>query len=381
MKPYRIVTDFEEVPDLKCKWDELLSLDDSLSAFQSYDYNYLAWTKLLSHDPGNSLFVVLCADSDDGSFRIENLIAVLPFYIDRKKTLRFINDKHSDFCDVVAPYQRHTFEIFSTLCEIVEAESSINQLYLINHRSASTTTSYLNLILGHYAFISSSLQNTQLNLPRSEEFPNDLAHLNSSGRRRLRGILNRTAHLDQSIISHEAGFDFPEDQINALRDHMISIGIRSRNFLNDGFVGFMKGLYESGLVLLNCVRDKDELVGASVILTRGNDYLFWIDLYRDVPLVNLSSYLKFIQSTVSKSDMRVSFGRGNYDYKIRNFKPTPENLLCFYHTRSFARYSFYLAKEFLRTYLRPAFRSLKYQKLEPLRRRLFPIYHRTLRTR
>ena len=106
-----------------------------------------------------------------------------------------------------------------------------------------------------------------------------------------------------------------------------------------------------------------------------------IGMDRDVPMVNLASYVRFIQSTVSKSDMRVSFGRGNYEYKIRNFKPTPENLLCFYHTRRFARYSLHLAEEFLRTFGRPAFRSLKYQKLEPLRKCLFPIYHRMLRAR
>ncbi|MNL38882.1 hypothetical protein D3C87_1611270 [compost metagenome] len=54
--------------------------------------------------------------------------------------------------------------------------------------------------------------------------------------------------------------------------------------------------------------------------------MVWIDLYADVQLINLSAYVDYIDHLRGSSPLLLSFGRGSYDYKARNFQPDLQNL-------------------------------------------------------
>ena len=52
----------------------------------------------------NELEELECLKLSDFYHDVENkdkVVAILPFYIDRRNTLRFINDIHTDFCDIL----------------------------------------------------------------------------------------------------------------------------------------------------------------------------------------------------------------------------------------------------------------------------------------
>ena len=78
---------------MKNSWDRIYSLG-SYSIFQSFSYNYYAWKYILSSSINNQLFIVVVSDRS-------KIIAILPFYKDSYNTIRFINDIHSDFCDII----------------------------------------------------------------------------------------------------------------------------------------------------------------------------------------------------------------------------------------------------------------------------------------
>ena len=89
----RIISEIKELYSIKDDWDDLYSKAD-YSTIQSFEFNYYSWLTELSKAKGNQLCVILLTTN-------ERACAILPLYIDFKKRLRFINDKHADFCDVL----------------------------------------------------------------------------------------------------------------------------------------------------------------------------------------------------------------------------------------------------------------------------------------
>ena len=89
---YDIVNSIEAFEKLENDWNSLYQKCSELSVFQSFTFNFYSWKFLLQEE--GELFIIVFNEKN-------SLVAIFPTYIDKKRTLRFINDSHVDFCDII----------------------------------------------------------------------------------------------------------------------------------------------------------------------------------------------------------------------------------------------------------------------------------------
>ena len=120
-----IVKDTNAFRSLKESWS-LLYCSTNSSVFQSFECNYFAWKHELCLLESNQLAITIIKDS-------KNIIAIFPFYVDSKKRLRFINDVHFDFCDIIS---KKNIDINHVL-GYIKKEYYIKSIHLINLKNDS----------------------------------------------------------------------------------------------------------------------------------------------------------------------------------------------------------------------------------------------------
>ena len=86
----KIIRDILDFKNLQEDWN-IIFRNNNYSIFQSFEFNYFSWKFALSKS-NNILSIVVLSEGND-------IKSILPFYIDRRLKLRFINDTHADFCD------------------------------------------------------------------------------------------------------------------------------------------------------------------------------------------------------------------------------------------------------------------------------------------
>ena len=87
----RVISDIKQFKEIQKDWQALFMIGE-YSIFQCFEFNYYSWEAELSTNNQNILCIVEIRSK-------EMLVAILPLYVDSRKRLRFINDKHADFCD------------------------------------------------------------------------------------------------------------------------------------------------------------------------------------------------------------------------------------------------------------------------------------------
>jgi len=90
----RYVTTLDEFKSLEDKWEKLF-LELNLSVFQSFEFNFFSWVQEFESNTNNKLCIVIIEKDN-------SICSILPLYIDSFRRLRFINDNHIDFCDILS---------------------------------------------------------------------------------------------------------------------------------------------------------------------------------------------------------------------------------------------------------------------------------------
>ena len=179
-----------------------------------------------------------------------------------------------------------------------------------------------------------------LNLEQGD-FPYNVPYYKSHQKHRINKAYRK--HKDrQSVIFDCKEHVFPKKDMIYLRDKMIKKGSRKHGFLNDERLSLIENLYNSGLVVLHFVKKGDCVNSCNIILKSSYDrFMFWIDLYDDVQMINIFSYVVFMKHFSSEHPLFVNFGRGRYFYKYSNFVPIFNNLykISIYHN-SFSKIYF-----------------------------------------
>ena len=116
----KIVLEIQDLEIIKDSWCDLFASSGD-NAFQSFEFNYYSWVTELSKNILNRLCVVMLYDK-------ERVSTILPLYIDSRKRLRFINDKHADFCDVLS---NQRFDIADVLL-VIRSQVRFDSAHFIN---------------------------------------------------------------------------------------------------------------------------------------------------------------------------------------------------------------------------------------------------------
>lgn len=353
MRIVQIARNMKQLESLKENWCQLLLLHPTMSVFQSFEYNFIAWQNLLSSDRRNSLYVYTIIDN------VKNIAEfIIPLYIDFKGTLRFINDTHSDFCDAISN-DIDNFDYYRRLSADIMVDKDVKRLSLINVDPTSPLLSYCRYFFKLSAIVYANTAHPFLKIDMSQVgVPSLLKHLNSSQKSELKRIMKMNNSLSFEWRTKDVSA-FPEKDVVGLRDLMIERKSRVKGFLPDEMIHMIEVLFDNGLVDMAMLVNPNSIVEAiSLIVKNSGDarYMIWIDLYSDKKNVNLANYLHAMDSLAKKGSFQLSLGRGTYPYKMRNFYPAIQNLYAFDFVKNpFFQIKLYypLFKQFVKSVVRP----------------------------
>lgn len=317
----QIIDSIEPFKELESEWDFLFNNAANVTFFQTFRYNWIAW-KNFSTEKDN--LHILLEYSGDGE-----LHAIFPFYIDSKKRLRFINDRHTDFCNAII--SKEIISVYSIMHDVwksIEEDKSIKTVLMDNVLQTSPILSYWKVFCGN-AFVFSQTEHSWLVCKKSENIFNDFKHLNSKERKRLIKLDKQSRQCDMTVYNI-SNSPYPEHIVNAIVEQMTASGLRSSSYLNDSMRTFMRELYESGLVELPILCKNGEPMALSFIFANDQKTfgMRWVTLYKSKEY-NLWHNVRYMSTKAEYCDSVVDFGRGGYDYKMSNFHPQVENLYRF----------------------------------------------------
>ena len=300
-----VINKIEDLLLIKEDWDSLLK-DSHCSVFQSFTYCFQS-----AKINNSQLFIIVLEDN-------EEIIEVWPCEIINKK-LRFINDVHSDFCDILS--KTNSYKIV----QFIKETNHVKGVRFINLKEDS-------LILNKIRDLSNSVLNQKIDfsalyLEKTENFPDNFKSFVYRQKRRLKRILKK--YSAQHTILTSGNDPFPFNELIRLREEMISNGSRKKSFLDDDFLDLCNQLYQTNNLIISKVKVNDKNSAMSLIFKNNNKYSFWVDLYNDMQMMNLYHNTRFIKEITSKESVIFNFGRGAYKYKLQNFNPEVFNLYEF----------------------------------------------------
>ena len=306
---FEIIDNINKFSEIESKWNKVYFSGD-YTFFQSFNYNFYSWKNILFKESLNTLNIILVSQKN-------TLVAICPFYIDKLKRLRFINDIHTDFCDILLVKE---FE----LNKIINSFDLIKSISFINVNKESKILKVLDLDQYNYIHKYQSLF-SYINLEKGK-FPQNHLVLRSKQKSEFRRIAKKhfnSTHLILSINNSE----FPINRINALRNKMIKRKVRRKSFLDTNFLNLIQSLYDKNELIISIIKNDSCIKAISFVLKKDNNFLFWVDMFDHSKMINIFNYIKFISVKSSIKDVNVNFGRGDYLYKLNNFKPKIESLL------------------------------------------------------
>ena len=137
----RIITRREEMNVGSEEWNLLLSGSETNTIFQTYEW---VWTWWSVFGPMHSLFLVEVRDRD-------RLIALAPLMLDssgRKRSLRFIGEENSDYCDFIAGERKQ--EALIAIFEAIVSWKNWDVIQLKNMPESSTTVAAVRKFCGQF---------------------------------------------------------------------------------------------------------------------------------------------------------------------------------------------------------------------------------------
>lgn len=319
----KVIDNINELEEIREYWNVLYEEDDNCTPFQSFAYNYISWKRF---HQGYSLFVILFYQNQE-----KTPCAIFPFCIDSRNCLRFINEDHSDFQTVIAKKSaKADIKMYEEVYGYIKSQPNIQRICLNHLRHDDLLLHFLGHVSSYarlYGTESYSYLPISPNQGEGSSFIDSLHHLTAKERNRLKNIEKKSSDLSFKIISIESD-DYPEKEVNKLVHIMIGKGIRSTEYFTDNLLGFIKDLYQAGVLKIGMIYQGQDLGSISFFYQCKNAMCIqWIIVYSDKAF-NLQAKLKIINSVYENGGGIFNFGRGTYAYKIQHFRPIIQNLFC-----------------------------------------------------
>lgn len=349
-----IIQDEETFLNFQTLWNELNN-EISGYVFQSFEWNYFWWKSV---QDTVSLYIIMVYENNT-----TKLEALFPFVVDKKKVLRFMADIHSDYSNFLIKNEDTVWltTLFKKIASLIQEDEIINSVELKNIRQDNVYISYLVNIFDFKQLMHQTNAYSQMEINTSQPFLQSIPYIKSKHRSELKRIYKRYDNLFGYFYGNEQSF--PEKTIRAIVTSMIESGIRDPQFMNDTMINVVRELFLSGQLLINeTSNDKKEVVAMNFILHRQGEYLFWIDIYKNFQMINIYSYVSFLEILCSKyenSSLIVDFGRGLYAYKVSNFFPKLYMQYTFFYAKKNSLYTKYLAKVFMKLSIKNFYKKHK----------------------
>lgn len=325
------------------KWRELYDLSNDCKVFQSFEWNYEWYSRVYKN---NTLFIIVIFDSENTT-----PIAICPTMIDSKKCLRFIADKHSDYCNFLIDSKIKSYkyyEVIKKIAKAIQLEPAIKNIELKNISQTNRHIGFFSSFLDFKKIVYQENATSYKNMAPKDNLFKNFDYLSSKQRSELKRLYKKHSNFECKVYDVDTQ-EFPRGKIEEIVKEMVLNDTRDTNFLNETLLDIIESLYNKGTIIISSLTDRNNETYAMnfIMESRGESvYLFWLDIYRNVPYINLSSYLYFIEwlTLNRKYPFTIDFGRGLYDYKVKNFIPEIKLQFSLFHAKNSIDFIRYLVK-------------------------------------
>jgi len=322
----KVIDKVEDCKVVESAWLNIWKNSNS-TVFQSYFINIEAYKQLLFQ---NTLQIIY--------LEIENSIkAIFPCYIDKNKTLRFINDDHFDFCGPIIRDEVIDNKIFKIFVKFVNQNKKVNQVHFKNLFNTQVS-SLLNYHFKKHKSLFSEVQHCLIH-----NF-NDWKELKTHKKKNIKKIKDKFSQATTTRLTC-----FPKKDLENLMNLMIKKGLRKQNFYNKDFIRLIESIFEKGLMEIWKFEEDNQLLSLSFHLIHKENRIVWIDFYKPRNHANIAHYIYFLEKIEEKS---ISLGRGTHGYKMNNFNAMPVDLYSFYYSKSSLLFIAYEFKRVCRSYVK-----------------------------
>lgn len=355
LQNFRIITNENQFQEIKSQWCELYEKLDNVTVFQSYEWNYQFWKNIHQED---KLFIVVFFGKN-----INSLSAIFPLIVDKKRRLRFIGDIHSDYSDFLITNMEiiDQYDLFKTFQKIIHNENMIKSIELKNINFDNIYLGFMGFQFDYKQIVYQSNAYSYTTLKGDEEFFKSFSHFKSRQRSELKRIYKKNEKFTSHIYDNFKT-PIPIEKIKKLMLCMVDNSSRGEGFLDEKLLSTIETLYIKGYLLINEVNKNDNSIAMNFILYNRNKYIFWIDLYDDIKFINIYSYLKFMEHVCmdnKENENIFDFGRGLYNYKIKNFYPLIKPQVTFFYSKKNSIYIMYIMKLFLKLIVKNFYKNNK----------------------
>ncbi|MDO4818822.1 MAG: hypothetical protein Q3994_00390 [Prevotella sp.] len=328
----KIIQSTQEWDDFRTEWDELYK-SSSVTPFQSFAFQYSSW-EMLSND--NTLYIIVIMREQN-----KELQTIFPTYLDKNGTLRFINDKHSDFCSALFANNGDNYNTFKEFSNYILSDNQIKGVFFNNlmhsNRLLSSLRPFFKLAqvvdCNYYSVIEIYKKETDIDSIDS------IRNISASRKKKLRKAIESTSCTSLKLLAKSSGDLFPDGEIECLVDCMVSKGIRSKSYFSSEMIAFWRKLYDRAVLTIGCYFESGLIHSINFMFydKSENEYIKWIMLYRDNS-DNMKLNLMLIDNIYRNGGGRINFARGIYDYKMEKFHPDVYPLFSVYLSKSKMRH-------------------------------------------
>lgn len=315
----KVITNKDSLIEFSSSWGVLYEGCPYSTPFQKFEYIVHSIDFSLGKDDQIYIIAVKMPQAN-------KWVAVFPLYIDAKKTLRFINARHSDFCAPLILPQYDHYNLFVEVSDYIKHDGRIKAIVFEN---LTVDNPLVGMLKSEFKYIITYDFNdySTVSIAKASgdvDSVDAFRGVPSKRRGKLRKIKReKNTNCVFEIFSKSHGQVYPQKYIDDLVDHMISSNMRAREYLSDIMLAFWEKLYESGVVDVAILYQNDVVVACSFLLVdeKKREYIEWIILYRDKSW-NVSICLQIEEYLYSNEENSIfNFARGIYDYKLVNFHP------------------------------------------------------------
>lgn len=355
MAKFSIITCEKDFINLSQKWNDLYFRSNSKTVFQSFNWNF-QWYK--NAHVSDKLFIITMFNQSP-----KTIDAIFPFVIDKRRTLRFIGDIHSDYGNfLITDFENgRIYEVFKLLKNIINDSKDISSIELKNIVQNNTYLGFISNLFDFKQFTYSTNGFSSISIKSHENFWNCFNYLNSKGRNELKRVYKKNNMLECRLFEISKNI-FPKEKVLNLFDEMVYNKVRDKAYLNEAFLVLIESMYNSGDLHVFEVYQADQSFAIKLILKGSeNHHIFWIDLYKDIQMINIHSYIEYIKTVCNKEtkEFILDFGRGLYDYKLKNFQPNIGLQHTFFYSKSNFRLGIYMFRLALKTLFRNFYKNKK----------------------
>lgn len=300
---------------LSQEWNNLFVLADKVTPFQQFDYVELAWKAFA--EPDDSLYIMVVREE-------EIVSAIFPCYLDKYKILRFINWKHTDFCDALILPAKDNYELYQEVSSFIKKDKNIRKVVFDNLLPSSPLLANLHPVL-RLSLLTEENFFSVLPICKKEgdkDYFDTFRHLKSKKKSKLKDSVKKISQNTEFYLHHiSMRASYPKQDIEALSDFMVNSGKRSKDYM-DAINSFAESLYNCGILHIGLLYIDGRLNAYSYMYRDDvrKEYIGWFICYVESKYNSILN-LKTIEYLFNADNYSLNFARGIYDFKIMNYHP------------------------------------------------------------